>query len=384
VGHQNHGCGANRKGRGKRIIKMKLPIFGGVFSCALGAALSAAAGTATLEMVASFPTQQVTGVAVSKRGRIFVNFPDWSKEHTISVAEIVGGKPRPFPNDEWNRPGSPGDHFVCVQSVYVDESDSLWILDPAAPKMKEIVKGGPKLVKVDLVKNAVVQTILFGQDVAPKKSYLNDVRVDTKTQTAYLTDSGLGAIVVVDLRTGKARRLLHDDESTQAEKDFKLQVNGRDLLGENGQPPQINSDGIALDELNGFLYYHALTGRALYRIKTVDLQNTRLSKSQLSAKVERVTETPASDGMVMGPNGKLYLTDVEHGAIVLFDSKEKRLEPVVSDGRLSWPDSLAWAPDGSLYVTTSQIQNMPRFNGGKDMRTTPYHLYKVIGALAAP
>lgn len=362
---------------------MKLPIFGSVLFSLL-AAVSLPAGTATLENVVSFPTQQATGVAVSKSGRIFVNFPDWSDDHSISVAEVVGGKPEPFPNDEWNRPGLAADHFVCVQSVYVDDSDSLWILDPAAPKMKEVVKGGPKLVKIDLVKNAVVQTIPFGEDVAPKKSYLNDVRVDTKTQTAFITDSGLGAIVVVDLRTGKARRVLQNDHSTQAEKDFKLQVNGRELLAENGKAPQINSDGLAFDGLKGLLYYHALTGRTLYRIKTADLKNFRLTKSQLASQVETITETPAPDGMMMGPNGKLYLTDLEHGAVVLFDPKEKKLEPVVTDGRLSWPDSLAWGPDGSLYVTTSQIQNMPRFNGGKDMRSTPYRLYKIVGALAAP
>jgi sugar lactone lactonase YvrE len=64
--------------------------------------------------------------------------------------------------------------------------------------------------------------------------------------------------------------------------------------------------------------------------------------------------------------------------------KGNQLSTVVSDDRLSWPDSLAWGPDGGLYVTASQIHNMPRFNGGKDMRTTPYRLYKVIGALAAP
>lgn len=348
------------------------------------AVASTPANLATLEMVASFPSQQVTGVAVSKQGRIFVNFPNWSDDHSLSVAEIIDGKAVPYPNEGWNQAGAPAKHFVCVQSVYVDESDSLWILDPAAPKMQEIVPRGPKLMKVDLSKNAVVQTIPFGEEVAPKKSYLNDVRVDTKTQTAFITDSGLGAIVVVDLRTGKARRLLEGDHSTAAEKGFILQVKGRDLLGEDGKPARIHSDGIALDGLNGLLYYHALTGHTLYRIKTTDLQNTRLTTSQLSAKVETVMETPAPDGMIMGPNGKLYLTDVEHGAVLAFDPMEKKLDPVATDGRLSWPDSLAWGPDGSLYVTTSQIQEMPRFNGGKDMRKIPYHVFKIVGALSAP
>src|SRR5262249_46975460 len=249
--------------------------------------------------------------------------------------------------------------------------------------MKETVKGGPKLVKVDLVKNEVVQTIAFNEQVAPKKSYLNDVRVDVKGQTAFITDSGLGAIVVVDLSSGKARRLLDHDRSTLAEKDFKLQVNGRELLAENGKPPQINSDGIAYDHLRGYLYYHALTARTLYRIKVTDLKNPGLT-SGLSEKVEKVTETPAPDGMIMGSDGKLYLTDIEHGAIQVWDPEAQTLSSVVTDGRLSWPDSLAWGPDGALFVTTSQIQNLPRFNGGKDLRTTPYHVFKVIGALAAP
>ena len=74
--------------------------------------------------------------------------------------------------------------------MYVDANDDLWILDPAAPKMQQLVPGGPKLIKVDLKTNAVVQTIPFGEDVAPKKSYLNDVRIDTRSSTAFITDSG--------------------------------------------------------------------------------------------------------------------------------------------------------------------------------------------------
>src|SRR5947209_8451895 len=142
-------------------------------------AIAGSTFAAQLQEVARFPNQQLTGVGVSqKSGRIFVNFPYWSDDHSLSVAEIVNGQPRAFPDDEWNKPGPPGSHFVCVQSDVVDDQDNLWILDPAAPKMQEIVKGGPKLVKVDLATNKVTQTIPFGEDVAPAKSYLNDVRID--------------------------------------------------------------------------------------------------------------------------------------------------------------------------------------------------------------
>src|SRR4051812_45031963 len=171
---------------------------------------------AELQEVARFPNQQLTGVGISeKSGQIFVNFPYWSDDHSLSVAEIVNGQPRAFPDEEWNGPGPPGSHFICVQSVVVDDQDNLWVVDPAAPKMKEIVKGGPKLVKIDLRTNAVVQNIPFGEDIAPKKSYLNDVRIDTAANKAFITDSGKGAIIVVDLKTGKARRLLDGHKSTQ-------------------------------------------------------------------------------------------------------------------------------------------------------------------------
>src|SRR5678809_618120 len=44
---------------------------------------------ADLNEVASFADQQVTGVGVStKSGRIFVNFPYWSDQHSIFVAEL--------------------------------------------------------------------------------------------------------------------------------------------------------------------------------------------------------------------------------------------------------------------------------------------------------
>ena len=336
---------------------------------------------AELKEVASFPDQQVTGVGVStKSGRVFVNFPYWSDERPLSVAEIVNGQPKPYPNEEWNNPGPPASHFVCVQSVVVDDQDNLWVLDPAAPKMQEIVKGGPKLVKIDLRSNELVRTILFGDDIAPAKSYLNDVRIDTRTDTAFITDSGKGAIVVVNLKNGHARRLLEGDPSTQPEKDFKLVIRGKELIDQQKKtPPQIASDGIALDTKNGYLYYHALTGHTLYRIKTSFLTDEKLSKKDLESKVEDAGKTPAPDGMLEVPDGSLYLTDLEHNAVVHWEPATKNFEPVIQDERLLWPDTLSWGPNGELYVTTSQIQNMPRFNNGTSMRREPYKLWKITG-----
>jgi hypothetical protein len=73
---------------------------------ALVASLSSAAITSAAELqeVASFADKQITGVGIStKSGRIFVNFPYWSDDHSISVAEIVNGQAKAFPNEDWNK-----------------------------------------------------------------------------------------------------------------------------------------------------------------------------------------------------------------------------------------------------------------------------------------
>ncbi len=116
---------------------------------------AAAGGSATLQKVATFQ-HQVTGVAVTENGRIFVNFPRWSEDAPISLAEVgKDGKLTPYPDQEWNgyrnaAPLSPGDHWVCVQAETADGHGGLWVIDPAAPNTEFIVPGGPKLVKIDL------------------------------------------------------------------------------------------------------------------------------------------------------------------------------------------------------------------------------------------
>lgn len=333
-----------------------------------------------LEEVASFPNQQVTGITVSAKGRIFVNFPYWSDDHTTSVAEIVDGKPKPFPDEGWQRKdGDPQKRWVCVQSVVVDDQDALWVLDPASPKTEAVVPGGPKLVKIDLTTNKAVQTIPFDATIAPEKSYFNDVRFDTKTGHAFITESGTGALIVVDLKSGRARRVLADHPSTKVEADAKIIVDGMQVIDPKTQEtPAFQADGIALDHEGGWLYYHALAAATIYRIKTAALLDESLAPEQLAKRVERLGPTPKPDGMLEGrKDGTVYLAAFEEDAVARFDPKTKKTMTVIADPRLQWPDTMAWGPDGKLYVTTSQIHRMAKYHGGQSKQQGPYAIYRV-------
>lgn len=326
---------------------------------------------ATLDEIA-FSERQWTGAAVSKEGRMFVNYPRWSDRVPVSVAEItIYGTVNPIPNEIWNSwsPGkSPQDHLVAVQSVYIDADNDLWILDPANPQFKGVVAGGPKLLRYDLKAGQVVQRILFDDTIAPENSYLNDVRVDTERGVAYISDSGAGALIVVDLNTGYARRLLADHFSVKAE-NIVLTIDGEEWRRPDGSVPRVHVDGIALTEDGDYLYYQALTGRTLYRIATQWLRDPVLSAAELESKVELVVESGASDAIMFGPEGYLYLTSIEYNAVRRM-TPDRQIEMVVQDPRLQWPDSFALGPDGRMVVTTSQIHL-------GDKVTEPYRIFRM-------
>ena len=322
-----------------------------------------------LELVAE-SERQWTGVAVSDGGRLFVNYPRWSDDVPVSVAELVDGQPVPYPSEAWNTwaPGKdPATHFVCVQSVTVDDQGFLWILDPANPKFGGVVPGGPKLLKVDLTKDRIVATFRFDEKVAPSNSYLNDMRIDTGRGVVYLSESGAGALVVLDTNSGLSRRLLADHPSTKAEP-IDLVIGGTSWK-RGGQTPQVHADGIGLSPDREWVYYQALTGRTMYRVPTAMLRDATLAPDALAAGVEKVAESGVSDGIIFDKAGYLYLSSLEEDAVNRLTPTHDR-ELVVTDPRLAWPDSFALAKDGSLFVTTAQIHrgaNPPE----------PYRLWRV-------
>jgi pimeloyl-ACP methyl ester carboxylesterase/sugar lactone lactonase YvrE len=364
---------ADTKDRSHYMSKAK-PLIVGV--AAAGLIVAAATGiaqaqgrSAQLTQVAQFD-HQVTGVAVVADGRRFVNFPRWTDDAPISVAEVLpDGSLRPYPDAKWNEwrnaranELSVGDHFVCVQSIVPDGHGNLWVLDPGAPGNEKILPGAPKLVKIDLATNSVVKTIAVPEDVALQGTYLNDIRFSPDGRIGYITDSGTrGAIIVVDLDSGKSWRTLDGHPSTQVDKSVTVTIDGKTLRRPDGRQPMFASDGIAISNDGKTLYYQALTGKTLYAIDT-SLLLQDVTDAKRGAAVKTVTQTHVADGLWMSKAGILYLTSPTDYAIKRLNGSA--VETVLTDRRLRWPDTFSEGPDGVMYVTASHIQDTQWFTPG--------------------
>jgi sugar lactone lactonase YvrE len=334
-----------------------------------------------LEEAASFP-HQVTGVAATPEGRVFVNFPRWTEDAPVSVAEVAkDGSLKPYPDDGWNAwrnaeatKMKPGDHFVCVQSVVADGHGNLWVLDPAAPGNEKVIAGGPKLVRIELATNKVAQVIRFGEDVALQGSYLNDVRFHPNGHLAFITDSGArGSIVVVDLASGKSRSVLDGHPSTQPDKAVEVTIDGKKLQRVDGRGFLVAADGIALSRDGKTLYWQPLTSRTLYSIDTALLGSD--DPEEAGKKVVRVGTSNLADGLLISRDDKLFLTSPEDNSVRMWDGSRSRV--IVQDDRLRWPDSLAEADDGSIYVTASRIQDMSWFKADAP-HVLPTKLFRLV------
>ena len=350
------------------------PIVAGIAVATVAAAaavgLAKASGrSAQLTKVATFD-HQVTGIAVVEDGRRFVNFPRWTDDAPVSVAEVLAdGSLRAYPDETWNswRNAKANEmpvekHFVCVQSIVPDGHGNLWVLDPGAPSNEKILEGAPKIVRIDLKTNKVTKVISVGLDVALQGTYLNDIRFSPDGKTGYITDSGTrGAIIVVDLDTGKGFRALDGHASTQVEKKIKVEIDGKPLVRPDGRQPVFAADGIAISNDGRTLYYQALTGTTLYSIAT-DKLRPDVSEADRADAVKKVATTNVADGLWMSKTDVLYITSPTDYSIKKLSGS--RTETVLIDKRLRWPDTFSEGPDGRMYVTASHIQDTMWFKPG--------------------
>ncbi|SHM14588.1 L-dopachrome tautomerase-related protein [Chryseobacterium polytrichastri] len=342
--------------------------------------LSLRNGAGKLEQVFADSTYQLTGVAISPDRRLFVNYPYWMDKHSYSVVEVgKDGKAKPYPDAAWNsfKKGEDGQNkFVCVQAVFADEKGYLWVVDAAGIGLSEVYRKSNKLIQIDLKSNKIKRIYRFPENVAGRDSYINDIRVDNKNGFAYMTSSANGGIVILNINTGESRLVLHNHYSTLSDPDYHFKMNNKEMKNDKGEV-KINSDGIALTPDKVWLYYKSLTDNNLYRINTSLLRNFKISEKTIEDKVEDLGKFVATDGMEFDKDGNLYMGDLEHSSIIKIRPDNKMTTLVQDTDKLSWPDSYSISEDGYLYISCSQIHQMPFFNNGQNLTKLPYKVFRL-------
>lgn len=319
-------------------------------------------------------------IAVSMGGRIFATLhPDGKPP--MKVVELTDGRPVPFPSEEWQHPSDDLPYFQTVLSLRIDRQNRLWTLDFA-----DFGRGRPRLLAFNLDTEQLVHEYEFPKDVAGFGSMLNDFQVSPDGETIYIAETSpifqRPAIIVYDTTTFSSRRVLDRHPSVMA-KPYLIQAPGRDMRIYGLISLKIAVDSIALDRSGEYLYYGAVNGDRLYRIRAVDLLNPSLDDAELGRRVEDYAPKTLSDGLTTDDEGNIYLSDMEHSAVVLL-KPDRTLETLVKDPRLRWPDGFSFGPDGWLYVTCSSLQHVLFLNPKVMRSNAPYQVFRLRPGARAP
>jgi sugar lactone lactonase YvrE len=321
-----------------------------------------------LEIAVTFD-QPIGNVAVSRHGRVFFTVHPESRPVGPKLLEWVDGEAVPFPSA-----ASQDELFQTPLGVVIDHNDRLWTIDHGNHGF-----GTARLLAFDLATGSVVHDHSFLRSAAPFGSFLQDLQVDPNRETIYIADVGFWArrpaLVVYDIASQTARRVLERHPSVFPQ-DWIIRTPTKRMVFFGGLAAlKPGVDGLAVDPQGEWLYYGAMTHDGLYRVRTDDLRNSTLTAEELNRRVERFSDKPLNDGLSTDLDGAVYITDVEHGAVMRVGA-DRRLETLVKSQRIRWADALSFGPEGWLYVADSALQDQVLMSKDHIAASGPYFIYR--------
>ncbi len=308
-------------------------------------------------------------VAVSADGRIFYTIHPESNPVGTKLYEWVDGKAAPYPNEK-----DQASLFTSPLGLTIDGKNQLWVIDPANHGT-----GIVRLTAFNLADGSVAHTHDFSSDIAPLGSFLQAMNISADGRWVYIADVGFWAkrpaIIVYDTQTQKARRVLNRHESVYPQNILiRNQIKDMSFFGGILQM-KTGVDGVALSRDGAWLYYAAMNHDTLYRIPTSALQDESLDAASLEKTIEPVGKKPLNDGLSIDDQNNIFITDVEHQAVVSM-APDGKLTTVVKDKRIRWADSLSFGPDGWLYLADSAIPHLVLQNAEHHKVEAPYMVWR--------
>ena len=350
-----------------------------LLSVCFAGALSAPALADGFEVFLEFERDVPPGnLAIGPDGRMFMSVHEFYGPELRVVEVKPDGSTVPYPTEAWARALSDdGDGLNGVLGLRADREGILWMLDGQGENQTGRVVGW------DTKTETLHAVHYIGQPVARPTSFLNDLAVDRDHEAIYISDTGDGAnsaLIVLDLETGRSRRVLEGSAFTTPE-DIPMIIDGKEvLLG--GNPAKIGVNPITIDPTNTWVYFAPMTATAMYRVATADLLDESLSDEELAARVERYGDKVISDGSTVDAAGNVYITAMTDNAIGVTKPDGTYEVLYQSDAELPWPDGFSMGVDGYVYATINELHRSPVLNGGEDASLGTYRIvrFEALGA----
>ncbi len=262
--------------------------------------------------------------------------------------------------------------FDSVLGVVIDRYNRLWTIDHGNHGIRTA-----RLLAFDLDSGELVHDQRFADDIAPVGSFLQDLQVSEDGKTIVIADASFWrkkpALIVYDVETASARRVLEGHPSVAAE-NYLIRSQGRDMTFGGGIVSLRGGvDGIALG--TDWLYFGALSGSYLYRVRLGDLTDASLPDARIAARVERFANKPLSDGLSIDVDGNVYITAIEHGSIFVVDNN-RDMKTLLRSSNLRWPDALSFGPDGWLYIADSALADVVLRSKEHIRSSGPYKIFR--------
>ena len=320
-----------------------------------------------LELVLEYP-EPIGNVAINRENRLFFTVHPESRPQGNKLLEWVAGAAEPYPTSA-SQAG-----FDTVLGIFVDRQNRLWIIDHGNHGFRDA-----RLLAVDLDSDDVVHERRLDRDVAPMGSLLQDLRVDASGRYVFIADASIwrqrAALIVYDSETRQARRVLEGHPSVSAQ-DYLIRTPAREMSFFGGfLSLKAGVDGLVVDPDNEWLYYAAINHDGLFRVPVDALIDFALPDDALAATVERVGNKPLSEGLGIDTTGAVYITDVEHGAVLALD-QSGALKTIVKSDRIRWADSLALGPGGWFYLADSAIPELVLRSSRHIAEQSPYRIFR--------
>ena len=339
---------------------------------AFAVALAATPAYAEITTHATFGSESPPGnLAIGPDGRIFMSLHGFYGQALRVVEVLPDAQTRPYPNAEWAAaPKGDGPGLNGVLGLRADRSGILWMLDGQGPQQTGRVVGW------DTGAERLHRIYYLGQPVTNEASFLNDLAVDRDHEAIYISDTGNAqnsALIVLDLATGRARRVLEGSRFTIPE-DTDIVIDGK-VVTLGGEAARIGVNPITVDPTNTWVYFAPMSGLSMYRVRTKDLLDEGLTDEQLAARVERYGDKPISDGSTVDTAGNVYITSITDDSIGV-TRPDGTYEMLYQRDDLSWPDGFAIGVDGYVYATVNELHRSAVLNDGVDATQGEFKIIK--------